>query len=71
MKQPEIIQEGQGREAKCRECGTVFRFFLENVWYGGADSDFPLVYCPREGCGRSGLGRTHVEVCDAMKRPAS
>ena len=71
MKKPEIVQEGQGREAKCQECGTVFRFFPENVWYGGPDADSPMVYCPREGCGRKGLGRTQVGVLDVMKRPAS
>jgi hypothetical protein len=64
VKQPEIIQEGNGRVAQCRECGTTFRFFPENVRHGA------MVYCPREGCGGK-HGRTFVIVTDAMKRPAS
>lgn len=70
MRQPEIIQEGKGREAKCRECGTVFRFFPENVWYGGADGGNPMVFCPRDGCMRKEL-RTAVYVRDALKWEAS
>lgn len=69
MRKPEIIEEGKGREAKCFECGTRFRFFPENVWYGGRDSDEPLVHCPREGC-RDGAFRSRINVRALLKEGA-
>jgi len=70
MSRPEIIEEGKGRLAKCYECGTMFRFFPENVWMGGRDRDSPHVYCPREGCKKDGSA-TAVSVREALRKAAS